>query len=174
MAMLTAMSIAATRLLGVQIGSVLRLSFGGIPIIIAGLMFGPVAGGIVGALADVIGFMINPMGGAFFPGFTLSAALTGALPPLFFGSGKHNLTALRLFVAVALTQIITNVFMNTLWIYMLIGDVVWVYFPGRVMAQAVMIPLYSVILMAVLKVKPIAQLRTSFLGYSLPQGGKAI
>lgn len=58
----------------------LRIGFGGLPVIIAGILFGPLVGGAVGLVADLIGFMINPMGGAYFPGFTVSAALSGFIP----------------------------------------------------------------------------------------------
>lgn len=62
----------------------LRIGFGGLPITMAGILFGPLVGGIVGVVADLIGFMMNPMGGTYFPGFTLSAALTGIIPGLMF------------------------------------------------------------------------------------------
>jgi len=60
----------------------LRIGFGSLPVIIAGILFGPLVGGAVGVVADLIGFMINPMGGAYFPGFTVSAALNGVIPGL--------------------------------------------------------------------------------------------
>lgn len=62
----------------------LRVGFGSIPLIMAGMMFGPVVGGITGVVSDIVGYMINPMGGAFFPGFTLSAALYGIISGLLF------------------------------------------------------------------------------------------
>ena len=55
--------------------------FGEIPVILSGIMLGPVYGAITGALADLIGYPFNPMG-PYFPGFTLSSALTGLLPGL--------------------------------------------------------------------------------------------
>lgn len=60
----------------------LRIGFGSLPVIIAGILFGPLVGGAVGMVADLIGFIINPMGGAYFPGFTVSAALNGVIPGL--------------------------------------------------------------------------------------------
>ncbi|EOD01342.1 folate family ECF transporter S component [Caldisalinibacter kiritimatiensis] len=61
----------------------LRLSFFEIPIIIAGMLFGPLAGGLCGIIADLLGFLLFPKG-AFFPGFTLSAALWGVIPGIIF------------------------------------------------------------------------------------------
>ena len=59
----------------------LRLSFGDLPLIISGITLGPVYGAFTGVLADLLGYPLNPLG-AYFPGFTLSAALSGFLPGL--------------------------------------------------------------------------------------------
>src|SRR5690554_5360165 len=84
--LLTAVSIVLTRVFGVVLpiagAGALRLSFGEIPIILAGMLFGPGAGALTGLAADLIGYLINSHGGAFFPGFTLSAVLTGLIPGL--------------------------------------------------------------------------------------------
>ncbi len=62
-----------------RIGSV---SFGGVPIIFSGYVLGPVMGFIVGAMADIVGFIVRPSGNAFNPVFVLTSALTGMLPIL--------------------------------------------------------------------------------------------
>lgn len=82
-ALLTAVSIVLTRFFSVMLPlgglPALRVGLGSIPLILSGILFGPLVGGMVGALSDVIGYAINPAGGAFFPGFTLTAALYGIL-----------------------------------------------------------------------------------------------
>ncbi|WP_051531041.1 folate family ECF transporter S component [Clostridiisalibacter paucivorans] len=81
--LLTGISIILTRFFSVIVPLVglpaLRIGFGSIPIMISGILFGPIAGGLTGIVADLLGVIINPQG-AFFPGFTLSAALTGIIP----------------------------------------------------------------------------------------------
>lgn len=66
----TATSIILTRFFSFSIAiagfNALRLSFGEIPIMINGLMLGPVFGAACGALADIIGYAINPLGGGLF------------------------------------------------------------------------------------------------------------
>ena len=52
---LLALSIIATRFLSIQT-PIVRIGFGGVPIILAGLLFGPGWGFAVGALADLISF----------------------------------------------------------------------------------------------------------------------
>lgn len=84
--MLISLSIILTRFLGVMVPVAgvpgLRISFGSIPIYVSGILFGPLVGGLSGIIADLIGFLMNPMGGAYFPGFTISAAIRGAIPGL--------------------------------------------------------------------------------------------
>jgi len=69
----------------IAIGGVegIRIGLGNFPVIFAGLFLGPVAGGITGALGDIMGFMLNPMG-VYMPHFTLTAFLTGAVPGMVF------------------------------------------------------------------------------------------
>ena len=66
MAMLSAISIVAGKYLAIPGGDVMRFSFENLPIILAGAAFGPLAGALVGAVADLIGcvlvgFPINPV-----------------------------------------------------------------------------------------------------------------
>ncbi len=51
-------------------GNTVKFSAAFIPIAVAGAMFGPIPAGLVGALGDVLSFLIAPTGGAYFPGFT--------------------------------------------------------------------------------------------------------
>jgi len=61
----------------------LRINITSIPIILSGMMFGPLVGFIVGGLSDILCFIIKPSG-PYFPGFTIAAALTGLIPGLIF------------------------------------------------------------------------------------------
>ena len=71
---LVAISVVMTRFAYIMlpIGGVqgLRISFGELPIMLSGFLFGPVVGGITGIAADLIGVLVNPQG-AYFPGFTI-------------------------------------------------------------------------------------------------------
>lgn len=82
--LLCAISIILARVFGIIVPiaglPALKLNFALLPLIIAGIYFGPTAGFFCGMVADMLGYIINPQGGAFFPGFTLSTALSGALP----------------------------------------------------------------------------------------------
>ena len=66
MALLSAMSIVLGKLLAVNIGEVIRISFENLPVLLAAIALGPIAGAVVGLLADVVGclivgYVINPL-----------------------------------------------------------------------------------------------------------------
>ena len=144
-ALLSAISIILTRFFSVMlpIGGILgvRISFGDIPIILSGLLFGPLAGALTGAVSDVIGAVFLSAYG-YFPGFTLSAALVGAIPPivLMIFKGK-DLKIQHIFIAILVTDIITSFFLNTLWLTMMTGKAFLILLPPRLITRSILIPI---------------------------------
>lgn len=66
LALLTAISIICGKYLAIRGGDVMRFSLENMPIIFAGVAFGPLAGGAVGLVADLVGclmvsYTINPL-----------------------------------------------------------------------------------------------------------------
>ena len=66
LAMLVAISIVSGKYLAIRGGDIMRFSLENMPIIFAGMAFGPVAGGAVGLVADLVGcimvgYTINPI-----------------------------------------------------------------------------------------------------------------
>jgi hypothetical protein len=83
----------------------------------APLLYGPIAAGGVAALGDFIGAILFPIG-AYFPGFTLTAFLTGCA----FGLFLHKKQGwLQTIAAVGINQFVLSLFLNTLWISILYG-----------------------------------------------------
>lgn len=80
-AMLTALSVVLARLIGLMPDQSTRFSIEAVPITLAGLLFGPVAGGLVGFAADFIGCLLSPYG--FNPIFCLPPILYGVAGGLF-------------------------------------------------------------------------------------------
>ena len=146
--MFIALSIIFTRFLShmIFIGGVqaIRLSFGDLPIILSGIVLGPVYGAFTGALADLVGFPFNPQG-SYFPGFTLSAALSGLLPGLMGIVFKRKWTWLSLSVVISITIIITSIILNTLWLNMMMGRAFVVLLPPRIIAALILIPIYVIV-----------------------------
>ena len=61
-----------------------RFSVTGIPIFLAGSLFGGVYGAIAGFLSDIIGFMFTSGGAPYHPGFTINSILVGLIPGIIF------------------------------------------------------------------------------------------
>ncbi len=114
LALLTAVEIVLSRFLSVSAWNI-KIGFSFIPVVIAAILFGPLAAGTVGALADFIGALLFPIG-AYFPGFTLTAFLTGAVFG-FFLHGKQGWV--QIIASVGINQFVLSLFLNTLWISIL-------------------------------------------------------
>lgn len=93
----------------------LKIGFSFLPVVAAALWGGPLAGGITGALGDLIGALLFPVG-AYFPGFTLSSFLDGAIYGWCFrkGTGKR-----QILLAVLLVQVAISLLLNTFWLTVL-------------------------------------------------------
>ena len=79
-ALLSAVSIVCGKYLAFNMGEFLRFSFENLPIIFAGMAFGPIVGATVGAVADLIGCLL--VGYAINPIITVAAAVIGLISGL--------------------------------------------------------------------------------------------
>ncbi len=142
--LLIAISVILTRVFGVMlpVGGVmgLRISFGEIPIYLSGILFGPLAGAAAGGISDLVGVAVA--GIDFFPGFTLSAALSGLVPGLFLYAGRKRPTLGRLLGVLILTGFLVTL-LNTYWIYLLYRAGIVAMLPPRLISRAIMIPLHT-------------------------------
>jgi ECF transporter S component (folate family) len=120
----------------------LKIGFGVLPVILTGVLFGPAYGAMVGGLTDFLQVMIFPKG-AYVPFFTVVGMLFGLIPGLFF-TGNREPKFLRILLAVTAGQVIASVILNSLlliWLY----NLPWETFIPRMINQAVMIPIYSIL-----------------------------
>lgn len=122
-----------------------RISFGFLPIIIIGIMYGPLWAGTAYAVGDIIGGTLFPVG-PFFPGFTLSAFLVGLIYGLFFY--KREITLPR--VIIACVVVVGGVYLGlgTLWLTTLLGKGYMVLLPVRIVKELITLPIYIVLIMA--------------------------
>ena len=118
--LLVAVSIVLSRMVPVIVPfagiPALRIGFGQVPVMLAGILFGPGAGAVTGALADLIGSTLFPIG-PYFPGFTLSYAVFGCLPVIIWPFPRQA-GYWTLFLAVFLTSLAVSV-LSTIWLAML-------------------------------------------------------
>ncbi len=97
-ALLTALSVVLARLLTVIPSEVSRFSLEAVPIVLAGLLLGPVSGGAVGFAADLIGCLFSPYG--YNPIFCLPPILYGVWAGLMRRYVWENPTLWRVALAV--------------------------------------------------------------------------
>ena len=117
MGMLITIEIVLSRFASISAWNI-KIGFGFVPVVVAAMLMGPVKGGIVGAVADFLGAVLFPIG-AYFPGFTLTAFLTGTVYGMFLYKKQ---TVLRIWIAVGINQLILSLLLNTLWISILYGS----------------------------------------------------
>lgn len=135
--------------------SSVRLSFGNIPLILSGLLLGPTAGLMTGVVSDVLGFLINSHGGAYHPGFTISAGLTGMIPGMIMvwrmrhGKSRYSLTSVIL--ANMLVYLLISGLLNTLWLTHLMGTGFWVLFPARLASHGIITVINTALIYALMK-----------------------
>lgn len=92
-----------------------KIGFGFVPVCVAAWLYGPLAAGVVGALGDFLGAILFPVG-PYFPGFTLTAFVSGIL----FGLLLHKKQGIgRILTATLINQLILGLIVNTFWISVL-------------------------------------------------------
>ncbi len=119
LALLTAMQIVLARYLAIPVSESIRFSFSFIPVVIAARRFGVVGGMLVYGLGDFLGAIIFPTGGAYFPGFTLTAVISGLIYGLYLGKKSSSL---RIILSVLTSQILCTLVMNSYWVSTLYGS----------------------------------------------------
>ena len=140
-AVFIAIAVVAKSFLGIPINfaGIYAKSISLAPVIImfAGITVGPLYGAIAGTITDIICFIINPMG-AYFPGYTLTMALYGAIPGLMI---KDNITFIRVLITAVITQIVCSALLNTYWMNMVTG-LTWEVLSVRLIGSFVSVPIY--------------------------------
>jgi len=159
LSLLVALSIVLTRLgsFRIPVGGVeaIRIGFGGLPIIFAGIFFGPLAGGVVGVISDLVGYFITPLG-PYMPHFTLTSALTGVIPGLvIFYIFREKKNYFSLITSIAIGQIVSSIILVPLFLYQLFGVPFFVNFYARIVDQAIHIPLYAYLILVLQRNKVI-------------------
>lgn len=126
---LIAIGIVLTRFLSIPTPFV-RIGIGFLPTVIAGILFGPFYAALMAVIKDILGTLFFSSTG-FFPGFTLSAMISG----LVYGGFLYNRP--RSFWRVATVTLIEKVFvsllLNTYWLYLITGKGFLILLPTRIL-----------------------------------------
>lgn len=153
LSLLTALQIVLKRFVSIST-PIVRISFSFLPLVLVAVLFGVLPTLISAAISDVAGaFLIS---GSYFPGFTLSALLTGLTYSLLLYEKPRS--AWRVGLAVFITGIPISLFLNTFWLQVITGNGMWALLPSRIMQNVVMMPVkFFVIWVVVYRLVPLAK-----------------
>ena len=160
MAFLIALEVVLNRFCSINTAG-LKIGFAFVPIVVAASLFGPVSAAVVYAISDVVGALLFPMG-PYHPGFTVSAAVMGAVWGIFLYKGADGERAavkwerVKMFPNVIIPSLFNNLVMglvvNTYWVSMLYGSksyLGWALY--RLTEYAMLIPLNILLVPVLLK-----------------------
>ena len=144
--MLLAILIILNRFISIKT-EVLVISFSFVPIMMSAIWLGPKYTAAIAALGDLIGALLFPFG-PYFPGFTVSSAISGLIYGLFlYNNGKemsNKKLLIRLTVSSIIQLIAVNIFLTSLWIHILYGKAYLVIMASRATTQIIMIPIHII------------------------------
>ena len=133
-AIFAAMSLTLGKFLQIPIGATIRISFENLPVILAGICFGPVAGIACGVVADLVGCMLY--GYTINPIITLGAASIGFLSGVISHYIIRKPILLKTVAAVVIPHIFGSLFIKTLGFYVFYGTPYWTTFTSRAIVYA--------------------------------------
>lgn len=144
--LMAALNVVLSRF-SIQLSSEVRLSIlGFLPMAMAGMLLGPAYGAAAGAIGDVLNFLLfTHVYGGYFPGYTLTAALSG----MWYGLTLHGkqMTWWRAVLAILPVITLGEMGLNSVWVYMMYAKTFWVKLPLRLITNAVEFPLKTLLLM---------------------------
>ena len=141
LAMFIALQIVLSKFLMLQLAPSVRLSIDSVPILLTGIWFGPIAGGLVGALSDFLGTLLFPTAGAYFPPLTIAFLLIGLTAGLLSKFVKIKSQLLRIAIIVIVSELVGSYIFKSFALSLLIG----VPFTGLLAARALPVSIVAVV-----------------------------
>lgn len=138
------LSIVLTRLMSLNVpiggGIGARIGLGHLPIVFTGIVAGPLSGLLVGAAADLVGFVIWPSGPFIIWQITAISALNGVIPWAFVKLGWPRSLTARIWIGVLVARLVLNVG----WLPLVLQNVTklpyWPFLAAQSAGSVVMIP----------------------------------
>lgn len=145
LALMVAMNVVLGRF-SIQLVPEVRLSIlGFLPIALAAHLMGPLYGALTGAAGDIVNFLLfTHVYGAYFPGYTLTAALSG----LWYGLllYRRKVTWPRAILTILPVIVLGEMGLNSVWVWMMYRKTFWANLPMRLVTNAVECPLKILLL----------------------------
>ncbi|GMO46453.1 MAG: hypothetical protein Ta2B_28010 [Termitinemataceae bacterium] len=140
-ALLLAILIVLERLVSIQT-PILRVSLAYIPIMLCAIILGPAYSAGIAVIGDLIGATLFSKGFAFFPGFTLSALLTGLIHGFFLYNTKSNKQFLiRLILSTLCVLLFIHTGLNSLWLVITVKKAFTVFASTRIISALIFLPI---------------------------------
>ena len=142
-AMLVAFDVIFSRLLAFNI-LIAKVGLGFAAAAVCAMLYGPAWAGVCAALAALVGALLFPTG-AYFPGFTATAALTGVIYGLFLYKGRPNFK--RCFLAALTNGLAVTLVLNTAMISLVFGPPLGPLFLTRLGQFGIMLAVQTLVLL---------------------------
>ena len=126
------------------LGTSLKIYFSFLVISLGCYVYGPAVGILVGFANDTLGFLISSFGEPYFPGYLITAMLSG----LIYGTllYRQRITVLRLVVVRLVINYGSNVLLGSVWKAMLYGKGYYYYFTTGLVKKTIMLPIEVLIM----------------------------
>ena len=150
-ALLLALDVLFVRVLALNT-PVMKIGLGFAAIAFCAMAYGPWWAALVSALGDLLGSVLFPTG-AYFPGFTLTAALTGLIFGLVLYKRPSGLA--RAALAAALNCVLVSYLANSALIAFISGAAYTALLATRAVQLAVMLPVQCAVIYLLGRAKPV-------------------
>jgi len=116
MALMVALNIVLVRFVGINVDQSLRIDFGYLSNVMAGIVLGPVLGGVTAAVSDILGVILSGQIGTYFPLFTLNSIFYGVTYGLFLH--KKEKSWLNISICIVTTLLVGGIILYPVWMYL--------------------------------------------------------
>ena len=141
-ALLIALDVVLARLLAIST-PIMKIGLGFAAVALSAMLYGPWWAALTGALGDLLGAVLFPTG-AYFPGFTLTAACTGLIFGLCLYKKPNNW--IWPLLGALLNTLLVSYLANTALISYISGSAFSALLTARAVQLAVMLPVQALVL----------------------------
>lgn len=103
------------------------------------ILYGPFVGGIIGGLGDILSYIFNPVGGSYFPGFSINGILVGMIYGAFFY--RKKVTVIRAIICELVIVIFIELLLSSLWLHIMFDNAFLVVLISRILKCVIMFPI---------------------------------
>lgn len=107
---------------------------------VTGMILGPVPAAIVAGIGDIFGYLLNPGGGMYFPGFTVSGMIGGFIYGMCLYKRDERFFLLWTMLAVFVIIFFVNIILNTFWLSVIYDKAYQLFVAARIIKNFIAYP----------------------------------